>query len=108
MFRISEVAARRSAVPVADEFDQRVLDHALTRLARAHRHLAIEALATGADDPLSAWRDANRGAVEATLRALGPLIDAGEPSVSRFAVAAELIEDLAGVGAQELSGRPAG
>ena len=97
-FRIGEVAARRSAVPIADEFDQRVLDRALARLTSAHRRLAIDALATGADDPLSSWRDANRGAVEATLRALGPLIDAGEPSVSRFAVAAELLDDLAGAG----------
>jgi glutamate dehydrogenase len=98
--RIGEVMSRAGAVTVADAFDRRVLDRALARLAGAHRRLAIQALATGADDPLSSWRADTRESVERTLRALGPLIDAGEPSVSRFAVAAELLEDLAGTGAK--------
>ena len=101
-FRIGEMAAWAGTIPLGDQFDVRVLDRALGTVADAHRRLAIDAIATGADDPLAAWLGANQHAVDRAMRALAPLIEAGKATLSRLSFAADLLADLAGHGRPEL------
>ena len=86
-----ETAARR--VAVKDYYDGLALDRARGMLANAHR--AIDAHALKTDGGLEAWLVGLGRAPEAALAQIDEIIGTGGLTVSRFAVAAGLIADLA-------------
>lgn len=92
-FRIDRLMALSRAVPVGDYYDGLALDRARGVLADAHRAIAVAAL--GTTGGLEAWLAARGADVDRTLAAVGEIAGGGTPSVSRFAVAAGLVADLA-------------
>ena len=88
-------AAGRLALP--DRFDRMALDRALANLLRAQRDLTVDVLETGRGDVggrLAAWQQLHAETVDRVKTAVADLTT-GELTVSRLAVAAGLLADLA-------------
>ena len=92
-FRILRLFELSRRIPVADYYDALALDRARGLLADAHRGIAAAALA--GDGGLDGWLARHGQEVARTLGAVAEITGADATSVSRFAVAAGLIGDLA-------------
>lgn len=92
-FRIAALIELSRAIPIGDYYDGLALDRARGMLADAHRRIAAVAFMAG--DGLDGWLTAHGGEVQRTLAAVGDITQGDVPSVSRFAVAAGMISDLA-------------
>jgi glutamate dehydrogenase len=97
MFGLDRIAASAAALQPADRFDRMALDRALANLYRAQRDLMADVLAS--DGPTAAgrltnWRTAHAAAVDRAVLTVAELTE-GQLTLSRLAVAAGLLSDLA-------------
>jgi glutamate dehydrogenase len=92
-FRLSDIAARAQALPVSGYYDRLALDRAVSDLAAANRRIAAAALKSGG---IRAWTGRNEAAAARTRQALGDIASGADLTVSKLAVAAGLLGDLAG------------
>ena len=96
-FRIARIENAARRLPITDYYDGLALDRALQRLAEAHRAIAAEALAENAGHaaPFARWLDARQSVVERIVARVGQITEGDELNVSRVAVAANLLAELA-------------
>ncbi|HMN85439.1 MAG TPA: NAD-glutamate dehydrogenase [Bauldia sp.] len=90
-FRLSRIEALAARLPATDYYDGLARDRALEALSRIHRAAATEALAAGGVAP---WLEARRGTVARIRGVIEPLVESGEFTLSRLAVAVGLLADL--------------
>ena len=91
-FRIARIAQLAHGLSLADQYDSLVRDRALETLAAAHRRLSIEVIGAGG---IEAWLNRRGTVATDTLESIGAIAD-GTMSLSRLAVAASRLADLAG------------
>ncbi|WP_439271914.1 NAD-glutamate dehydrogenase [Pseudochrobactrum sp. HB0163] len=96
-FRIANIEKAALAVPVTDYYDGLALSRATDTITQATRAVTLEALGKfkGEADPVQSWlaRDAER--IETVRQRMIALTEGGDLSVSRLAVAAGFMADLA-------------
>ncbi|MEJ1159791.1 NAD-glutamate dehydrogenase [Prosthecomicrobium sp. N25] len=92
-FRIGRLLEQSRAIPIVDYYEALALDRARGQLADAHRSIAVMAMGDG--QGLDGWLAHRTAEVERTLAAVEEITGAETPTVSRFAVAAGLVADLA-------------
>lgn len=97
-FRIANIEKAATQVPVNDYYDGLALSRATDTITQATRAVTIEALAKfkGEADPAQSWltRDADR--IDGVRQRMIALTEGGDLTVSRLAVAAGFMADLAG------------
>lgn len=97
-FRIANIEKAASAVPVTDYYDGLALSRATDTITHATRAVTLEALTKfkGEADPVQSWlaRDSER--IDGVRQRMIALTEGGDLSVSRLAVAAGFMADLAG------------
>ncbi len=97
-FRIANIEKAASVVPVTDYYDGLALSRATDTITQATRAVTMEALTKfkGDADPVQSWltRDAER--IDGVRQRMIALTEGGDLSVSRLAVAAGFMADLAG------------
>ena len=91
-FRIGELRAAAESMAVTDYFDRLAINSTLGILADAHRQLAVDVL----DGPgnFAAWQEAGAKTIARTKSNLGEILDGGELTLARLAVAASQARDL--------------
>ena len=96
-FRLERIADAARDIKVSDYFDRLALDRARDSLGRAARHLTAEMLAGGQSGPeaVDAWVTPRANEVERIRTSMHEIADTGM-SLSKLAVAASLLGDLAG------------
>ncbi|MBB4304469.1 glutamate dehydrogenase [Rhodobium orientis] len=95
-FRIGRLEELSRTLDIRDYYDGLALDRARQTLGRAHRKIAEGVLtASGTGDPFDSWVGERRHEVERTNQTVTSITESGELTVSRFAVAASLLADLA-------------
>jgi glutamate dehydrogenase len=97
LFGLPAVIEAAGRLALSDRFDRMALDRALANLLRAQRDLTVDVLETGKGDVgarLAAWQQLHAETVERVKSAVADLT-AGDLTVSRLAVAAGLLADLA-------------
>jgi glutamate dehydrogenase len=92
-FRIARLERLAHAIAVVDYYEGLALDRARGQLGDAHRSIAH--LALGVAGGLQGWAETNGDDVDRALSQIADLTTADKMTVSRFAVAAGLIADLA-------------
>jgi glutamate dehydrogenase len=95
-FHVSRIEALAVALPANDYYDGLALDQALKMLADAHRRIAAEAISMNGTSPLESWVSLRQGAVDRAMQRVAALTESEALTVSRVAVVANLIADLAG------------
>ncbi len=97
-FRIGRLEDQARSLDVRDYYDRLALDRARQILGEAHRRITAAVLASsdGEADPLETWIAQRPTDVERTARTTRDIAEKGRLSVSRLAVAAGLLADLAG------------
>jgi glutamate dehydrogenase len=97
-FRIGRIEDAARSITPADYYDGLALGRAMETIGQARRGIAVSALTAhgGAGDPVEAWTGARGDRVARTRDRLTALTESGEITVSRLAVAAGLMGDLAG------------
>lgn len=97
-FRIANIEKAALQVPVTDYYDGLALSRATDTITQATRAVTMEALTKfkGEADPVQCWlmRDAER--IDGVRQRMIALTEGGDLSVSRLAVAAGFMADLAG------------
>ncbi|WP_425350224.1 NAD-glutamate dehydrogenase [Phyllobacterium phragmitis] len=96
-FRIARIEEAARAIPVADYYDGMALARANDTIAQATRAITIAALTRFGDekDPAKAWLAGGNTQVEAIRQRMTALVEDGDLTASRLAVAAGLMSDLA-------------
>ena len=96
-FRIDRVLATANRVTTTDHYDSLSLTRSIHQIGAARRDIVIKALSRYPQErhPVGAWRAADRLRVERLEGELVALTESGEPSLSKIAVAAGLLTDLA-------------
>jgi glutamate dehydrogenase len=96
-FRIAHIDTAARRLPVTDYYDGLALDRALQRLSEARRAIAAGALAENASHaaPFAKWLDTRRAAIERIVARVRQITEGDELTVSRVAVAAHLLAELA-------------
>jgi glutamate dehydrogenase len=96
-FRIAHIETAARRLPVTDYYDGLALDRALQRLSEARRAIAARALAENASHavPFAKWLDARHAAIERIVARVRQITEGDELTVSRVAVAANLLAELA-------------
>ena len=96
-FRISDLRRAADAIPIADYFDRLAVNSTLEVLASAERALAADIVRQAGDGVPSfeQWQVANKIDVERTRHALGEMLDSGDLTFSKFAVAVSQLRALA-------------
>ena len=95
-FHVSRIGALAVALPANDYYDGLALDQALKMLTDAHRRIAVDAIAMEGSSPLDIWVSLRREAVDRVMQRVAALTESEALTVSRVAVLANLIADLAG------------
>jgi glutamate dehydrogenase len=97
-FRIGRIEEAARAIPVTDYYDGMALARANDTIAEATRSIAVAALTRfgGEKNPAAAWLESGNAHVEATRQRMTSLVEGGDLTVSRLAVAAGLMSDLVG------------
>ncbi|ADZ68589.1 NAD-glutamate dehydrogenase [Polymorphum gilvum] len=90
-FRIGAMDALARDLVIADYYDGLALDRARAMLAAAHRQLTGQAIRAGG---FARWLASREGEVARTTRTVGEILE-GALSVSKFAVAAGLLAEVA-------------
>jgi len=95
-FRIARLNGLARALDIRDYYDGLALDRARQILAAAHRRITGAVLAAeGAGNAFDSWLGERRHEVERTNQTVANITETGDLTVSRFAVAASLLADLA-------------
>lgn len=97
-FRIGRVEEAARAIPITDYYDGMALARANDTIAEATRAIAVAALGRfgGEKNPAAAWLTSGGAQVDATRQRMTALVEGGDLTVSRLAVAAGLMSDLVG------------
>ncbi len=93
---IDRLAARAGRVEVSDYFDRLALGRAGESIFATQRSLVAEILrgANAKADPLSAWAKSNGEAFERAERSMAEMIDSGDLTLAKVAVAGSYLQDL--------------
>jgi glutamate dehydrogenase len=96
-FRIGRIEDAARSIPVTDYYDGLALSRASETITQAARGITIAALKRFAKekDPAVAWLDADGVRIEQVRNRMVALTEGGDLTVSRLAVAAGLMSDLA-------------
>ncbi|WP_285668280.1 NAD-glutamate dehydrogenase [Brucella suis] len=96
-FRIGRIEDAARSIPVADYYDGLALSRASDTITQAARGITIAALKRFAKekDPAAAWLAADGARIEQVKNRMVALTEGGDLTVSRLAVAAGLMSDLA-------------
>ncbi|MBV2144815.1 NAD-glutamate dehydrogenase [Falsochrobactrum sp. TDYN1] len=97
VFRIGRIEEAARAIPVTDYYDGLALSRAAETITQAARGITVAALKRFAreKDPASAWFAADGERIEQVRGRMVALTEGGDLTVSRLAVAAGLMSDLA-------------
>lgn len=94
-FRLGVLDGRARALRPDDYYDALALDRARQALAQAHRAIsAASLLHKGRGDGFENWKKANEIIVSRAAQSIASIVDAPDLSVSRIAVAANILSDL--------------
>ncbi len=93
---VDQLAARAGRVEVSDYFDRLALGRAGESMFATQRSLVAEILrgANSKADPLAAWAKTNAEVLERTERAMSEMIDSGDLTLAKVAVAGSYLQDL--------------
>lgn len=96
-FRIGQIAEAARAIPVTDYYDGLALSRSSETIMQAARDISIRTLAQfGAEsNPAEAWLAADRERIDLVRGRMVALTEGGDLTVSRLAVAAGFLSDLA-------------
>jgi glutamate dehydrogenase len=97
-FKVAALDAIARSIPVEDYYDGLALDRARRILAEAHRGLAARVLATtdgAGPERVDLWVARQGDSIARTEQAISDILGGGRVTISRFAVAAGLLADLA-------------
>jgi glutamate dehydrogenase len=96
-FRIGRIIENARRLQPSDHYDNLALTRSLDRIGQARRLIVCKALTdhAGEVDPVEAWLAADKSRVERIGKEIAAIVDSGEPSISKLAVAAGLLGDLA-------------
>ena len=96
-FRIGRLDELARGLPVVDYYDGLALDRARQTLAEAHRMITAQVLTLQKDTKTAVadWLARRQSDVERTARTVNAITEDGGLSVSKLAVAASLLADLA-------------
>ncbi|MGC4409116.1 NAD-glutamate dehydrogenase [Rhizobium rosettiformans] len=96
-FRIGRIIENAGRIQTADHYDSLALTRSLDRIGQARRQIVCVALTSHGKEPqpVQAWIATDRNRVERIGKELSSIVDSGEPSISKLAVAAGLLGDLA-------------
>ncbi len=97
LFRIGRIVDASRAIATNDYYDGLALVHANETIASARRRIAVAVLKSHgkSGDPVKQWVDKSGSQVSQTVDRMLELTDSGEITLSRLAVAAGLVNDLA-------------
>jgi len=96
-FRIGRIIENAGRIQTTDHYDSLALTRSLDRIGQARRQIVCAALTSHGKDaqPVQAWIATDKTRVERIGKELASIVDSGEPSISKLAVAAGLLGDLA-------------
>ena len=96
-FRTGRIETAARAIPVADYYDGLALSRANETITQAVRNITVAALKKFGKqaDPVAAWMAADGVRIEQARNRMAALTEAGDLTVSKLAVAAGLMSDLA-------------
>ena len=96
-FRIGRIVENAGRIQTTDHYDSLALTRSLDRIGQARRQIVCAALASHGKEaqPVDAWIATDKTRVERIGKELASIVDSGEPSISKLAVAAGLLGDLA-------------
>ncbi len=96
-FRIGRIIENAGRIQTTDHYDSLALTRSLDRIGQARRQIVCVALTSHGKEPqpVQAWIATDRNRVERIGKELASIVDSGEPSISKLAVAAGLLGDLA-------------
>ena len=96
-FRIGRIVENAGRIQTTDHYDSLALTRSLDRIGQARRQIVCTALTSHGKEaqPVDAWIATDRTRVERIGKELASIVDSGEPSISKLAVAAGLLGDLA-------------
>jgi len=96
-FRIARIEEAARAIPITDYYDGMALARANDTIAQATRAITIAALTRFGEEknPAAAWLESGNSQAEAIRQRMSALAEGGDLTVSRLAVAAGLMSDLA-------------
>ncbi|QEE45782.1 NAD-glutamate dehydrogenase [Rhizobium sp. WL3] len=96
-FRIGRIIENAGRIQATDHYDSLALTRSLDRIGQARRQIVCVALTSHGNDPqpVQAWVATDKTRVERIGKELASIVDSGEPSISKLAVAAGLLGDLA-------------
>ncbi len=99
-FRIGKIAEAGRMISTHDYYDGLALARANETIASARRRISVAALQAHGNegDPVAAWLDSGGAQAARTSERMRDLIEGGDMTLSRLAVAAGLMNDLAGHG----------
>ncbi len=96
-FRIGRIVENAGRIQATDHYDSLALTRSLDRIGQARRQIVCAALTSHGKEaqPVEAWIATDKTRVERIGKELASIVDSGEPSISKLAVAAGLLGDLA-------------
>ena len=96
-FRIGRIIENAGRIQTTDHYDSLALTRSLDRIGQARRQIVCAALTSHGKDaePVQAWMATDKTRVDRIGKELASIVDSGEPSISKLAVAAGLLGDLA-------------
>lgn len=96
-FRIGRLIDNAGRIQTSDHYDSLALTRSLDRIGQARREIVCAALTSHAQEtePVQAWLATDKVRVDRIGKELASIVDSGEPSISKLAVAAGLLGDLA-------------
>lgn len=96
-FKIGRIDALAQGLDVSDYYEGLALDRVRDSLAAAHNQMTINVLglATSKKTGIEVWQDREGEAIKRTIKAVNAITESDQLTVSKFAVAAGLLSDLA-------------
>ena len=96
-FKIGRIDALAQNLDVSDYYEGLALDRVRDSLAEAHNQMTsnVLGLTKGKTQGMDVWLEQDKEAIERTLKAVNTITNSEDLSVSKFAVAAGLLSDLA-------------
>ncbi len=96
-FSIERLLAAANRVSTTDHYESLSLTRSIHQIGAARRDIVAEALSLYARerDPIAAWRQADPQRIDQLVTELVAITESGDPSLSKIAVAAGLLTDLA-------------
>ncbi len=98
LFKLGRLDALAQDIPITDYFDGLAVQRARQVLGEAHRAITADVLAASPADSvdIAVWRVAQGANISRTSQAVEGVVESGTLTVSKIAVAAGLLSDLAG------------